>query len=115
MRDLHADDIRRGAATIRDRRADATVGDLDWWRDTVLIDRELRRRRRSREATAAARDAVAALRWAARLQGMASDDRDVECVAETVRVMARAAVAGRAEILTGQALSPSWFATRRSA
>ncbi len=90
---LGADEIRRRAAELRDE--DARPGhELSWWQQTLVIDRELRRSRRSREATVAARRVVDALEAAALRSGLVADDPDVTCMAEALRTVTRATVVG---------------------
>ena len=87
------DDIRRSAAALRQQRA-LPDHDLAWWDQTMSVDRELRRARRSRDATLAAHRAVLALEVAARRGGLMSGDPDIVCIAEALRSLTRAAAVG---------------------
>lgn len=123
--DLTVDDIRRAAEALR-RQSEQPGHDLAWWNETMLVDRELRRARRSRAATITAHRAVEALAWAARRGGLESEDGDVLCIAEALRSLIRATAAGLADAfgadvlgvhttLPAPATSPSPLTTRRSA
>jgi len=87
------DDIRRSGAALRQQCA-LPGHDLAWWRETMSVDRELRRARRSRAAALAAHRAVEALEMAARRGGLVTEDVDVLCIADALRSMTRAAAVG---------------------
>ena len=90
---LDVDEIRRRAAEVRSATS-RPDHELTWWQETLLVDRELRRSRRSREAALAARQVVSALHAAALRSGLVADDPDVACLAEALRSATRATVVG---------------------
>lgn len=107
---LSVDDIRCRAAALR-RQCDQPDHDLAWWNETLVVDRELRRARRSRVAAIAAHRAVEALTSAARRGGLGAGDADVLCLADALRSVTRATAIGfvdpfGADVLGIAAVSP---------
>ena len=81
-------------ATAIDASAASAAGEVAWWHATVEIERLLRQRRCSREATLAAHRAAEAVLASAREQGIALPDTQVTCVARAAADVARGLVAG---------------------
>ena len=116
---LDVESIRAAATAARAHDGDLAE-ELEWWRETVAVERELRRSHRSRDATIAARRAVQALELAATRAGLPASDPDVRVLAEAVRSVARATVIGYEHALEHQVLparQPMWsqLLDRRSA
>jgi hypothetical protein len=85
--------------------ADSAAGEVAWWHATVEVERQLRQRRRGRQANLAACRAARAVQRAAALAGVSLPDARVTLVARAAADVARGVVAGRddvvAELLRG--------------
>jgi uncharacterized protein YfaQ (DUF2300 family) len=106
LRTLTAEEVTAIARASEHGRATA-AGDLEWWRVTMAVSRDLRRCRRSRRAAVAsllASEAVLAAPGAARVPRC-----DVVQTARTAGEVARALVAGRTAALCAAA-GPGWGA-----
>jgi hypothetical protein len=91
LHDLSATDIARIAAGIRCQQDDGD--DLAWWQATLLMDRSVRRQRRSIGAAAAATAATRAVAAAGARAGLAADSREVADAARSAADVARVLVA----------------------
>jgi len=106
---LTGDDIADVAAELR-RELDTADGELCWWRATLAVGANLKRRHRTREAGLAAhRSSTAVLRAADKADMRVSKD-DVTLVARAASEVARVLVADQEHdvpmMLIGVLLSP---------
>ena len=80
------------ASADLDEQVASAAGQMEWWRATVEIDRELRARRSARLGASAAHDAAVAVTEAARAAGIGLPDPRVTAVARAAGDVARGLV-----------------------
>jgi DNA-binding CsgD family transcriptional regulator len=113
IRQLRPDQLNDILLSITGREADASV-ELAWWEATSYVESLLRCQRRGRQATAAARRAAEAVRFA--ITKNASPGIDVDASMQLTRSAAEAAralVAGTADATRSDFLTVPWRATIR--
>jgi hypothetical protein len=99
LRSLTGNAIRELATALR-HEVDTAEGELAWWRATIAVSAELKRKHCTRQAGLAAHHASVALLEAAQRAGIAETAReDVTVVARAASEVARALVASTAPVL----------------
>jgi hypothetical protein len=107
LRHLTGEQLTTIARVSDDARA-TVAGDVDWWRATASVSRQLRRLRRSRQAAVASRLASEAVLASAGAAEVPHDD--VVHAARAAGEVARTLVAGGCAAVYAS-LVPTWLAT----
>lgn len=93
LRDMPAVEIDHVAARI-EAQHDSAADEVDAWRVTIAIDRNLRQLHRTREAARWAHHATDAVRLSAAKAGLSIPDEHVTAVARSAAEVSRALVVG---------------------